>query len=295
MTITLLHARAEEIPLDVLSGCDVQIVDPPYSPYVHAHAVSCHSAGEGPTARDFGFNALSETLMRHIAVAAASVSRWSIVFCDLESTHLWRVEMERLGVEYVREVYWPDGALDPMPQRWTRWSQPQLSGDRPPSGAEATLSFHRADGTTRAGRIVPRKKHWNGSGGITHWTAKCLRGEDKGPAEKPLDLALAIVSAYSDPEETVVDLCAGSGTIAQACRVLGRSCLAVEADETTYERARARLNAPLSDRDRDRLAMWADEIASEASRVVRVEEGAVGYAAWARAQRRLEDARRARA
>jgi hypothetical protein len=287
MTITVINARAESLPLDVLAACDVQIVDPPYSPYVHGHAMSCHSVDTGgPATRDLDFDPLSPTLMRRIAVAAAAVARWTIVFCDLESTHLWREEMARLGVEYVREIMWPDGVLDAMPQRWIRWSQSQISGDRPPSGAEATLTFHRGKGVTRAGHVVPQKKHWNGPGNLTHWDAKCLRGADKGTAEKPLDLALAIVSAYSDPGETVLVTCAGWGTEVQACRLLGRDCVAVEVDPVTCALAQTRIDAPLSERDRERATRWVDATLTETA-----SDSHVSEPARARATRRLADAR----
>jgi len=283
----IVNANALDLPLDVLSQCDVQIVDPPYSEYVHTHAMSCGSAGSGTTKRDFGFGSLKPELMRRIAVAAASVKRWTVVFCDLESTHLWRDEMARMGAEYVRETYWPDGMYDFLPQRWLRWSQPQLSGDRPPTGAEATLTFHRADGV-RA--IKPVRKRWNGRGDLTHWAAKSLRGADKGRAEKPLDLMLAIVSAYSDPGETVLDLCAGRGTTALACALLGRECLAVELDADTAAYAETRLASPLSERDRERAIRWGKDTYDDAVRVPEVPPGEVGRAAWERAQRRLADA-----
>jgi hypothetical protein len=287
MTVTIINARAESLPLDVLASCDVQIVDPPYSAYVHGHTRSIHSVDTGgPAARDLGFEALSPSLMRRIATAAAAVARWTIVYCDLESTHLWRDEMEHLGVEYVREVMWPDGVLDAMPQRWLRWSQPQLSGDRPPSGAEATLTFHRGRGITRAGHVVPQKKRWNGPGNLTHWDAKCLRGADKGTAEKPLDLALAIVSAYSDPGETVLVTCAGWGTEAQACRLLGRDCVAVEVDPVTCARAQARIDSPVSARDQERAHRWVDATLAETA-----SDSHVSEPARARARTRANDAR----
>ena len=86
----------------------------------------------------------------------------------------------------------------------------------------------------------------------THAPRRALRGQDKHPTEKPLDLMLDLVSWFSDPGELVLDPCAGSGTTALACRLLGRSCLALERDEAWARRAASRAEGTLSDRDRVR-------------------------------------------
>lgn len=275
--------------LSIFEGIDCQIVDPPYSDTVHSKAVSNHSAGVGPTSRDFGFDSLTPELRRAIAIAASSVPRWTVVFCDLESTHLWREDMARLGVEYIREVQWPDGVLDPVPARWIRWSQPQNSGDRPPTGAEATLTFHRMSGGNHP---KPIRKRWNGPGNLTHWPQKSLRGDDKYGAEKPLDLMLALVSAFSDPGETVLDGACGVGTTHRACDLLGRDCVAVEALPKVAAEAERRLASALTERERERCERFCEWGYSYASTVPHVESGKPGHAAWLRAQRQLQDVAR---
>jgi hypothetical protein len=265
------------------------IVDPPYAPYVHSAMISNHSEGQGPTARDVGFDACTDELRRAIAIAAARVARWTVIFSDLESTHLWKDEVERLGVEYVREVQWPDGVRDPIPARWIRWSQPQNSGDRPPTGAEATMVFHAMTGGNHPRSV---RKHWNGPGNLTHWPQKCLRGDDKYGAEKPLDLMLAMVSAFSDPGETVLDMCAGVGTTHRACDLLGRECIAVEAIAEVAVEAQRRCAAPLTEREIERAERFCEWSYDFANGVPHKPPKTPGHAAWQRAQRQLADVAR---
>jgi site-specific DNA-methyltransferase (adenine-specific) len=290
----IIHSDCRDIPAELISQCDALITDPPYSDYVHENVCSAGTGGVGTVARDLGFEARTVDLMRAIAIASSQVARWSVIFSDLESTHIWRDEMWRLGLEYIREVPYPDGAIeglipaDVVPQRWIRWSQPQKSGDRPTTGAEATLVFHRMTGGNHP---KPIRKRWNGSGGQIFWPQRCLRGEDKHPTEKPLDLMLAIVSAFSDPGEAVYEPCGGSGTTALACRLLGRDCVSVELDEQWAAFAEARENAPLVARDLTRAKEWIDRTAAEA-RGVPVPQAKHQEKTYERAMRRLADTHR---
>lgn len=275
--IEVIHADALDLDASDLHGFDVLIVDPPYSEHVHANAVSTGTAGAGPRDRDFGFTHLSPELRAQIALAAASVRRWSIVFSDHESTHEWRAAMHDAGAEYVRMV------------PWIRWSQPQLSGDRPCTGSEAVLAFHAMSIGARGGR-KPLRKHWNGPGSLTHFDRRCMRGVEKHPAEKPLDLMLDLVSYFSDPGDTVLDLCGGAGTTALACRLLGRSCVLVEADARWATIARGRVSGPLSGRDEARALEWCEAVHAEALTVPTpsASDGS-DVRTWERAQRRLAD------
>lgn len=296
----VIHADALEHPADAAEGADVMIVDPPYSAAVHTKATSCGMQGlrgphlRGVRKRDLGFEFCSPELMLRIAEYAALVRRWSIVFCDAESTHLWRAAMALQGVEYVRSV------------PWVRWSQPQLSGDRPPSGREEILVFHRAERAGKTGRVKPIKKRWNGPGGRISYTAKSLRGADKYSCEKPLDLMLAIVSDFSDPGELVFDPCAGMGTTCVAATLLGREAIGLERKAEVAEEANARTSlasyiqnpfggptSTLTDRDRERVLRWCTETSAEAV-ATPAPKAANGsdVKTWERAQRRLADVAR---
>jgi len=274
----ILHADALDVPSDLIAQCDVQIVDSPYGEHVHANAVSTRTGGAGVRERDLGFEALTPVLRSYIAAATCRVKRWSVIFSDHEGTHLWREACDMYEAEYIRTV------------PWVRWSQPQISGDRPPTGSEAVLCFHSLGPNGK-----PVRKRWNGSGGLTHFGQKCLRGEHKHPTEKPLDLMLAIVSAFSDPGETVLDLCGGSGTTAVACDLLGRQCVCVERDAQWAEFAERRVTGPLSPRDATRALDWADDTADEAEATglpYEKDGREIGRPAWERGQRRLADTAR---
>lgn len=256
--------------------CDVMITDPPYSPHVHASATSNDTGGMGVRGRDLGFGALTPGLRDWISLtAAANIRRWSVIFSDHEGCQAWRDAAE---TEYIRQI------------PWIRWSQPQLSGDRPPSGAEAVLLFHGCR-YTAGGKIKPVKKRWNGPGSLTHFDSRCLRGKDKHPTEKPIGLALSLVSWFSDPGDTVFDPCAGGGTIALACRLLGRSSVSIERDEAHYLATCMRLASRLSARDHGLVGEWVVEAKEEVASVPtpKAADGS-DKKTYERGQRRLADA-----
>ena len=214
------------------------IVDPPYSRHVHRNATS-QSAKGGTRHRDLGFDHLSPELRRCIAYCAGQVERWSLVYSDIEGLHNWRKEMYELGSSYIRA----------MP--WVRWSMPQLSGDRPPQGFELVTAYW--------GRERGRKS-WNGPGNLTHLAHTCLRGEDKHKCEKPLDQALDLVSWFSNVGDSVLDPCAGSGTIGLACKLLNRGYVGIEIDPEWAESAKERIaeSQILSDRDDESYERWKE-------------------------------------
>jgi hypothetical protein len=217
---------------------DVVITDPPYREAVHRNATS-HSFGRksrGVRHRDMGFEHLTEELRAWTCRYAATARRWIVIFSDMESIGEWRAGLISAGAQYIRTI------------PWVRWSSPQLSGDRPPTGCEAVIIAH--------GKQKGRK-HWNGPGNLTHFDQKCLRGEDKHRAEKPLDLALSLVEYFSDQGELVVDPFAGAGTIGLACRILNRRFVGAELDAAWADAARGRLESEeLSPRDLERRIRW---------------------------------------
>lgn len=279
----IIHANVLDIPPDLVASCDVMLTDPPYSAHVHENAMSSRTAGAGPVSRDLGFGPLTDDLRTYLALCASVVKRWSIVCCDLESTHLWRASMAAVGVEYIREL------------PWIRWSQPQISGDRPPTGAEAVLHFHAmGPAGPRGGAPKPLAKTWNGPGGLTHYDATSMRGNDKHPTEKPLALGLTIVASFSNPDETLFLPCEGRGTFAQACRMLGRDCIAVEGDSIWAAEAELRTTAPYDKRDRAAAAAWGEAWYLEAIRALEENTDPRCQPSRDRAQRRLDDAERVR-
>jgi site-specific DNA-methyltransferase (adenine-specific) len=277
--IEIIHGDLLELDCAELFGmADALITDPPYSDHVHENATSIGTGGAGVRERDLEFEPLSPRLRECIAIGASVVKRWSVVFSDFEGADAWRVDANEAGAEWIRLV------------PWVRWSQPQLSGDRPCTGAEAVLVWHAQHVGARGGRR-PIAKRWNGPGSLTCFDRKALRGQFKHPTEKPLDLMLDIVSWFSDPGEVVIDPCAGAGTTALACRLLGRACIAVEKKATWVRQAQARVRGPLSGRDLERAERWIEATATEAESV-REPRDESEVRTYERAQRRIADAAR---
>jgi DNA modification methylase len=216
---------------------DVMIADPPYSKHVHDNTTSQSAAG-GTRHNDLGFEYLSQDLREKIAGFTSQVKRWSVIYSDIEALHDWRKDVELRQGNYIRAM------------AWVRWSMPQLSGDRPPTGFElATLYWGREKG----------RKSWNGPGSLTHLAHKALRGENKHKCEKPLDQALDLVLWFTNPGETVLDPCAGSGVVGLACKILGRSYVGYELQEEWAVKSNERISRDtLSDRDEERLARWKE-------------------------------------
>lgn len=250
--VQVVHADALTCTPEYLAQFHVQISDLPYSQHVHESAVSC--GPRGATSRDFGFGHLSTPLLEKAAEAAANVKRWTLLYSDVESSHVMRAAAASAGAAYIRTI------------PWVRWSMPQLSGDRPAQGFEHLVIFH---GTNKGA------KHWNGPGNLTdlaHDAAEleapplghlCLRGNGKHKTEKPLDQMLDLVSWFTDPGEIVLDLTSGSGTTAAACELLGRNCMALELDEAWAKAGAARINdlhnSSPSARDLERIRRWLTE------------------------------------
>ncbi len=254
-------------------GFDAMLVDPPYSDHVHENMASHGSNGRGSRPRDPGFDSLSPEARLALLRIAARMKRWSAVFSDMQTAHVWNAAASR-QLEPIRWV------------PWIRWSQPQLSGDRPPSGCELVLLYH-----------PPGAKIFNGPGNLTHHANLCLRGADKHPTEKPLDLMLDLVSWYSNPGESVLDPMAGAGTTAVACKLLGRNCLAIERDEHWQALAERRIALGGPKRDADRAREWCETTEAEASAHLAKPAAKNGedQNTRRRAQARLDDVARVRA
>lgn len=291
--IQVICADFKTLPLDTFDGCDHLITDPPYSAGTHRNAHSTGTNGRGPVQRDFGFACLDPADRIAACGLAKRISRWSIIFSDfakgtdefegdpeaqaqaghfmIEGDAAWRFQMVHSGLEWVRLV------------PWVRWSQPQITGDRPCTGAEAVLHFH-----------AKGRKRWNGPGGMTHYARRSLRGDAKHPTEKPLDLMLDIVSWFTDPGEAIIDPFAGAGTTGLAALILDREAVLVERSEEWAAQAQVRVTATeLSERDRKRVVEWIASTHEEITETMN--DPATTKPARARAERRLADVHRAEA
>jgi len=61
------------------------------------------------------------------------------------------------------------------------------------------------------------------------------------PTQKPLLLIKDIVQKHSNPGDLVLDTFSGSGTLAEACLLLGRNFLCIERDEKYYQMSLERI------------------------------------------------------
>lgn len=218
------------------------ITDPPYSDYVHAkgwrgatlgdargdHAGGATSNGACfARARELGFDAITQEGRGAVARQAARlVRRWSLLFCDVESSGNWRTAVLGAGLQHIRVGLWIKlGAT------------PQFTGDRPATGAEAIEIAHPKG-----------RKKWNGGGTHAVWThaIELNRGGVNArvhTTQKPLPLMLELVELFTDPDDLVLDPFAGSGTTGVACLRLGRRFIGIEKDPTYAAVARERLEA----------------------------------------------------
>lgn len=232
--VTLYYGECEDV-LPLLGPVDHVITDPPYSQHVHGAARSkrMQSANDrggryGADTRrtvDLGFTHLSPELRALCAEQFARLARrWVLVFSDAESGHLWRDDLTRHGLDYVRTGAWVKiGAT------------PQFSGDRPASGFEPITISH-----------PPGRKRWNGGGKHAVWPVPIVLDRGRNGArlhstQKPEALMLALVDQFTDSDETVLDAFAGSGTTLVAAARLGRYAVGIERDEKHCETTAKRL------------------------------------------------------
>lgn len=208
---------------------DVVITDPPYSAHVHANA----RHGAGRTGRisvetEIGFESLTQETMEAAADQFARLARrWVLVFCDIESSHLWAGALRSTGgLEYLRTCAWHKigGA-------------PQFTGDRPAVWGEAIVVCHPKG-----------RKKWNGGGKQGLYSVPTAIDRDRSgldermhTTQKPVALMEALIRDFTMPGELVCDPFAGSGTTLLAAMRLGRRSIGWERDPATHTSALRRL------------------------------------------------------
>lgn len=62
------------------------------------------------------------------------------------------------------------------------------------------------------------------------------------PTQKPVGLLEYFIKTYTNPGDTVLDNCAGSGSTGVACQNLGRHCIMIEKDYNYYQTILDRMN-----------------------------------------------------
>jgi len=242
--ITIFHGEC----IEILRGLDAVelrtvcpaihvITDPPYSEHVHSKSrrggEDLLLTGQGrrtragiSRVRDLGFESLSSELRRACAAQFAELSdRWVLVFCDLESAHLWREDLERAELEHVRIGIWRK--LN---------ATPQFTGDRPATACEAIEIAH-----------APGRKRWNGGGKHGIWEHSIAINRDGSSprhhtTEKPVALMRDLIRDFTDPGDLILDPFMGSGTTLVAARDMGRRAIGIEQSLEYCETAKRRLS-----------------------------------------------------
>lgn len=107
-------------------------------------------------------------------------------------------------------------------QWWVRTNgAPQISGDRPAVPGETIVTMHSH---------LYEKKRWSGGGDRGHYIGPiCHPAERLGhPTQKPEWLMNVLIRKHTDPRETILDWCAGSGTTGAETLRLGRRFIGAE-------------------------------------------------------------------
>ena len=218
---TLYLGDCREI-LPTLGKVDCSITDPPYGDHVHNKPWQSKALNDSGDKRassqhaGIDFASLTPDLAMFVGNwCHASVSRWSLMFCDIEGIALWREVVNSVGLDYVRTCIWDK--VD---------SSPQFTGDRPASAAEAIICAHQFG-----------RKAWNGGGrrNVFSFAVNAEKGGKPHPTTKPAALMNTLVQLFSNFGETVADPFMGSGSTGAACVRSGRKFIGIEIEPKYFD------------------------------------------------------------
>lgn len=159
--------------------------------------------------------------------------RWCICFCAVEQFGDYK---RAVGEDrYFRSGIWKK--LAPTPQ---------FTGDRPGVFGEGIAIMHSRERGQDGTLVEPPR--WNGGGHAACWEASTeahhsARDTREHETQKPLDLMIALVEDFTDPDELIWDPYAGSATTGVACLATGRQFLGHEMQDDYFEIACERLEA----------------------------------------------------
>lgn len=212
--VTLFNADFRDVA-PTLEPVDHAIFDPPYAPASMKNARSAESIKKLRDGKvyDFKYAACTPELRLAASKAASRLAkRWTLAWCDIESTGEWRTDLIASGLRYVRTGVWA-----------REHAAPQFSGDRPAQGVEACVIAHTS-----------AKMRWNGGGRPAYWIGPIVNAGDASrvhTSPKPLWLMEAQIRDFTEPGDVIVDFFGGSGTTAIAAKRLGRRCIVTEIAE----------------------------------------------------------------
>jgi site-specific DNA-methyltransferase (adenine-specific) len=222
--ITIYHGDCREI-LPALEGQHV-ITDPPFESEAHTDMRRTQKSILANENDVLGFDAMTSELRAFLASECARLlltkGGWSIAFCQVEASAVYRDVMVAAGGKYRRTMVWikPD-------------SSPQFNGQGPAQGYECMS----------ASWFGQRASEWNAGGKRGVYEFCCNVGRVGGhPTEKPEPLMRALVADFTNPNDIIIDPFMGSGTTLVAAKRLGRKAIGIELEEKYCEIAAKRLS-----------------------------------------------------
>lgn len=174
---------------------DLIYTDPPFGKHTHAK-LGAERRNDGTAPRDkLEFAPMTPDLIAKYAAQFVRLCKgWIIVHSDFRQTGCWGNEIDTWGGKWVRTGQWVK--TNPMPQ---------MTGDRPGTGAESIVIGH-ATGKDLA---------WNAHGHSDVWRGPRDAGAAH-PNQKPEWLAQSILGMFAPAGGLVLDAFLGSGTTASA-------------------------------------------------------------------------------
>lgn len=134
-----------------------------------------------------------------------------------------------------------------------KWIYNKQMQDRTGSGGDRVkYDFDYSSKTDNYGEFIGRNDQKLGDLRVPSSWQKFNTEVGLHPTQKPVSLFAYIIRTYTDPGQTVLDNCAGSGTTAIACEDEGRNWICIERDRGYYDKATKRV--------RDRLGTVKDDV-----------------------------------
>ncbi len=210
--IAIFHGRCQDV-LPSLSGVDLILTDPPFAEQTHAGAATHPTrmaGGDGHSPRKLlDFDSITFADLHAIfSLFGPTGVKWIVSFMDWH--HIYQMEQTPPdGLRFVRFGMWdkPNGA-------------PQFTGDRPSQGWEGIAIMHRLGGRMR----------WNGGGHRAVWRENKI-SHPLHKTAKPPALVGKLMTAFSQPGDTVLDCFMGIGTTLIEAKRLGRKAIGIELNE----------------------------------------------------------------
>ena len=197
---------------------DHTITDPPYDERTHAGA-------RGARGRPLGLPFESLPIESYLYGLLSVTKRWSIIFCPVEALGVFK---QLAGPGYRRGGLWlkPDSA-------------PQFDGKQPAQCAEGIALLHYLVGE----RAEQDALRWNRGGNRALWVCGRERHECMGPSQKPVELLLLLIEAFTDENDIVFDPFAGWASVGVACLRAHRRYVGIEECSDAYRDGLIRLGA----------------------------------------------------